>query len=144
MQLNVATDYAFRLVLNLAMLSEGEIVNGHAIADQEKIPPRFLLKIVRFLTKAGIVRSYRGVDGGYSLGKPAVGISLLDVINAMEGPIAIHRCLKDGEDCNKTEGHLCPVHQALAVIQSQMVDGLSKVNFDRLADEYRKRRGKNG
>lgn len=144
MQLNQATDYAFRLVLHLAMRPEGEIINGNEISEQESIPPRFLLKIVRYLNKAGIVKSYRGVDGGFALAQSPAEITLLDVIKAMEGPISIHRCLEDREACSKHCTEECPVHEALGGIQAQIVEGLSKVNFSSLADKYRSRRGKNG
>lgn len=144
MQLNQATDYAFRLILNLAVLSEGEIAKGNVISEQEDIPPRFLLKIVRYLTKAGIVKSYRGVDGGFSLARPPSAISLLDVIKAMEGPIAIHRCLEDREACSKNCTAECPVHKELAAIQAQMVASLANVNFGQLAENYKHRRKKNG
>jgi Rrf2 family protein len=143
-QLNQATDYAFRLVLHLAMLPEGEIVNGTTISEQEHIPPRFLLKIVRYLTKAGIVKSHRGVDGGFSLAAPPTDIALLDIIKAMEGPIAIHHCLEDREACSKHCTEECPVHEELADIQARLVDNLARVNFGFLADKYRSRRGKNG
>lgn len=138
MQLNVATDYAFRLVLHLAMLGDGKIANGASISEQEKIPPRFLLKIVRYLTKAGIVKSYRGVDGGFALAQPAANISLVDVIKAMEGPITLNRCLQDRETCSKDATQQCPIHQALAKAQAQLINSLAMVSFDRLADEYRK------
>ena len=143
-QLNQATDYAFRLVLHLALLPEGGIANGNAISEQERIPPRFLLKIVRYLTKAGIVKSYRGVDGGFALAQPSADISLLDIIKAMEGPIAIHRCLEDRETCSKRCSEECPVHAALGDIQDRMVEDLAQVNFNYLAEKYRSRRGKNG
>lgn len=144
MQLNIATDYAFRLVLHLAMMAEGEIANGKTIAEQQSIPPRFLLKIVRYLTKAGIVKSYRGVDGGFALAVPPSEISLLDIITAMEGPVAIHRCLEDREACSKHCAFECPVHHALAGIQAQVIRNLQQVKFSRLAEEYRERRKRHG
>ncbi len=60
MKLNQATDYAFRAVLYLSKLSPGEVVEARIIAEQEHIPMRFMLKILRMLTQAGIVESYRG------------------------------------------------------------------------------------
>lgn len=70
MRLNQATDYAFRAVLYLAQLPPGEVVEAQVIARHEGIPMRFLLKILRLLTKAGIIYSYRGVGGGYALARP--------------------------------------------------------------------------
>ena len=61
MRLNQATDYAFRMVLYLASLPEGTKITGAALAEKQNIPERFLLKIMRNLTAAGIMKSYRGV-----------------------------------------------------------------------------------
>ena len=77
MRLNQATDYAFRMVLYLASLPEGTKITGAALAEKQNIPERFLLKIMRSLTKAGIMKSYRGVEGGFALsGLPRISPSL--------------------------------------------------------------------
>lgn len=69
MNLNQATDYAFRAVLFLAGQGEGKVVEAQQIAQKEIIPMRFLLKIMPSLIKAGIIGSQRGVGGGYYLAK---------------------------------------------------------------------------
>lgn len=135
LQFNQATDYAFRFVLYLAGTAEGEIVNGQTISEKQHIPSRFLLKISRYLTKAGLLKSYRGVEGGYALARRPQNITLYDVVEAMEGPIAIHRCLGDREACNRQCTYVCPVHEALYDIQNRLVAGLKKVTF---ADLVRK------
>lgn len=137
MQFNQATDYAFRTVLHLAALPAGTVVAAQTIADEEKIPVRFLLKIMRSLTAAGIVKSYRGVVGGYGLGRQAGEITLLDVIEAMEGPIAIHRCLAERTACNKHCTEECPVHRNLAIIQDQFVAALRSLDFATLVAQHR-------
>lgn len=133
MQFNQATDYAFRLVLHLAGTAEGAIVNGQTISENQHIPSRFLLKISRYLIKAGLLKSYRGVEGGFALARRPEDINLYDVVEAMEGPIVIHRCLGDREACNRQCTHQCPVHKALHGIQNQLVAGLKKVTFADLA-----------
>lgn len=137
LQFNQATDYAFRTVLHLAALPFGTIEAAQAIAEQEKIPVRFLLKIMRSLTASGIIKSYRGVVGGYGLGRPAANITLLQVIEAMEGPIAIHRCLAEREACNKHCTQECPVHRNLARVQDQFVAALQRLDFASLAAQSR-------
>ena len=135
MQFNQATDYAFRVIMHLAGLPEGAIVNSQVIADQQNIPVGFLQKVMRALTQGEVVKSYRGIDGGFALAKPAVDISLLDIVTIMEGPINLQRCLKDNNSCSKGCASQCPVHAALAVIQSDLIQRLDKVNFDRLIKE---------
>ncbi|QDR83217.1 RrF2 family transcriptional regulator [Sporomusa termitida] len=138
MQWNQATDYAFRVVLYLAGLPPGEVASGVIIADRQHIPHRFLQKIMRLLSAAGVVKSFRGVAGGFALAKAPAAISLYDVIVAMEGPLAIHRCLADRKACNRDCEQECPVHQALAGIQDRLAADLASVTFAALAAKANK------
>lgn len=127
--INQATDYAFRAVLFLAGLPQGEVVDAQTIAEREFIPMRFLLKIMPSLIRAGIVRSKRGAGGGYALAKEAQNITFLDVIEAIEGPVRINRCLIDPEYCSKKGSDHCPVHNELAQVQQKLVSELAQHNF---------------
>ncbi len=137
-QLNQATDYAFRALLHLAALPPGSIVSTQELAAREAIPPRFLQKITRPLSKAGLIRSHRGAEGGFALARPAAEISLLDIITAMEGRLVIHRCLEERDACNKHCTEECPVHATLASLQDQLVDGLRKANLTALLAEKKR------
>lgn len=138
MQLNQATDYAFRAVLHLATLPPDTIVNGQTLAEKELIPQRFLLKIMRSLASAGIIKSYRGTDGGFSLAKAAGDITLLAIIEAMEGNVAIHRCLAERSACHKSCTHQCPVHHALQGVQQELLSALANIDFASLVQKGNK------
>lgn len=129
MNLNQATDYAFRAVLYLANKPRGEAVEAQEIALKQVIPMRFLLKIMPSLIKGGIVKSKRGVGGGYYLAKNPKSISFLDVVEAVEGPVAINRCLADAAYCSRQGAPNCQVHRALQDIQEKLVAELKKHNF---------------
>ncbi len=129
MNLNQATDYAFRAVLYLAGKPKGEVVEAHEIARQQVIPTRFLLKIMPSLIKGGIVKSQRGIGGGYYLAKDPRDITLLDVVEAVEGPVTINRCLADDGYCSRQGIPNCQVHNALADIQEKLVEELKSHNF---------------
>jgi len=129
MQFNQGTDYAFRVIMHLASLPEGTIVSSQTIADKQHIPVGFLQKIMRSLTKGGLIKSYRGTEGGFALAKPVAQISLLDVIILIEGPIDLQRCLKNEEACNRHCTSQCPVHTALVDIQADFIQALGKVKF---------------
>lgn len=133
MQLNQATDYAFRAVLHLAALPFGQVVKAQTIARAEMIPMRYLLKIMRLLTKAGLVKSHRGVEGGYALAKAPQEITLLDVVEAIEGPLYFNRCHLDQKYCTKKWANRCPVHGVLGDIQASLVQQLASHNFAELA-----------
>ncbi len=137
MKLNQATDYAIRSVLHLSGLPFGQVMEAKLIAEEENIPMRFLLKIMRLLTQAGIVESYRGVNGGYALARNPSEITLLDVVEAIEGPIAINRCLIAPEYCSKKFSEHCPVHEALFKLQQSMVEHLKQYNFQMLRERMK-------
>ncbi|HOV80967.1 MAG TPA: Rrf2 family transcriptional regulator [Bacillota bacterium] len=137
MKLNQATDYAMRAVLHLSGLPYGQVVEAKLIAEEEHIPMRFLLKILRLLTKEGIVESHRGVNGGYSLARHPSKITLLDVVEAIEGPITVNRCLYAPEECSKNFSGQCPVHKALFELQQSMAEHLKRYNFQMLHEHVK-------
>jgi Rrf2 family protein len=87
MQVTAKAEYALRAATALATTGPGP-VKSEAIAAAEGIPLRFLHNILAALTRAGILSSLRGADGGYELTRPAATISVADVIRAVEGPFA--------------------------------------------------------
>jgi Rrf2 family protein len=94
-------DYGLRAMIYLASIDPKAVVPFREIARQMMVPEDFLAKILKTLVDGGLVRSTRGPHGGYALAKPSSDVSVLDVIEAVEGPVAINVCL-DGEDpCGK-------------------------------------------
>src|SRR5262245_26493165 len=89
MRVSAKVDYALRAALELA--AAGGLVKGEQLATAQGIPQKFLEAILVDLRHAELVSSRRGVDGGYSLARPASEISVADVIRAVEGPIATVR-----------------------------------------------------
>jgi Rrf2 family protein len=87
MKLSRTVSYALQATLQLARTSSSDPVPCSQLAAQGKMPERFLLQILRNLVAHGILASTRGVDGGYALERPAGEISLLEVIEAIDGPV---------------------------------------------------------
>ena len=135
MRLNQATDYAFRMVLYLASLPEGTKITGAALAEKQNIPERFLLKIMRSLTKAGIMKSYRGVEGGFALQRAPKDITLFDIIDAVEGQTELQRCLHDIGSCSRGCSGMCSIYAAFADIQRDLAARLKSINFETLAKQ---------
>ncbi len=134
MNINQATDYGFRAVLYLAKAEGREWIDAPTISEHEVIPIRFLLKIMPSLIKAGIVWSQRGIGGGYALARAPKDITLLEVIEAIEGPIYLNRCLDDEAYCSKHGAAVCKIHRALEEIQDNLVNELDHRNFADLLD----------
>lgn len=133
MRLTQETDYAFRIIYYLSKLGYNHKVEAKVLAEDEKIPLRFLLKIYRKLMGAGIVRSYRGKNGGYALMKKPEEITLKDVFEAIEGTLYINRCLYDKELCNLKRADYCKVNKVLNKIQNKLIFEMESVNFKDIA-----------
>ena len=111
MKLTRASSYAIHAVLYMAQQDEdGGPVASHHIAKAQEIPERFLLKVLKPLVSAGLLLSLRGPNGGYRLARPAGKISLLEVLEAVEGPMRGTVTLTPGKGqspLDKRLEHLC-------------------------------------
>jgi len=88
MRVSAKADYALRAMIELAVIGGDVPVKGERIAQAQEIPLKFLENILGDLRHAGLVRSQRGVEGGYWLARPADEITVADVVRGVEGPIA--------------------------------------------------------
>jgi Rrf2 family protein len=131
MQITREGDYGIRSVLYLSRQPFKKISFVNEISEEYKIPRSFLAKILQKLVKANLVRSYRGVKGGFSLARHAREISMLDVIEAIEGKTCLNVCLTDKRKCGFSKQ--CPVSPVWAVMQKRFMNMLKKVNFEELA-----------
>ncbi len=95
MQITRQADYAVRAMVYLAQLEPDKRAATGKIAQEKSIPPSFLAKIVSQLSVAGLLQTSRGARGGVSLAKPAEAISLLDVVEAIDGPILLNDCVSE-------------------------------------------------
>lgn len=101
LQVSRRVDYALRAVIHLASEQDGGGVCTIAeVASRERLPRHFLEKIFQQLIRSGLVRSRRGPRGGYELGRPAESMTFRDVIEAVEGPIALNVCVGEHPDCS--------------------------------------------
>jgi Rrf2 family protein len=97
MRISHKVDYGVRAVVALARAAEtapGVPLKRESLATQEGIPGKFLDDILRLLRNSGLVRSHRGPEGGWTLGRPAKDITVADVIRVLEGPLASVRGLR--------------------------------------------------
>lgn len=128
MEITRQADYAMRAVLYLAIYRRASIGE---IASAQFVPREYLAKIVQQLVKAGIAKSQRGVGGGISLAKNPEDITLLEVLEAIEGPLAINLCFRRPNECPRES--FCGVHYELFNVQSVLARELGRINFARLA-----------
>ena len=98
MRITLESDYALRIVSALAR--KNEIIDAKTLSDEVSVTQRFTLKILHKLVSGDLVKSYKGVNGGYKLNVAPENITLKDVIELIDGPIAISRCLESSEACS--------------------------------------------
>ena len=126
------TDYAARLVLHLASLAENTQVTIAEIAEERMLPVAFVRRLIGPLSDAGILATVVGAKGGIRLGRPASEITLLDLVNAMEGGITINHCVGNEHSC-PLSSH-CPVQSAWAGATRTLEENLASVTFEALAN----------
>ncbi len=134
MKITQEVDYALRVILFLSNLGLGRKIEAKSISQQENIPLRFLLKLLRKLTHANIIKSFRGVNGGYALDQMPENINLKQVIEAIDGPIHLNKCLYDPVYCNLNRSTSCGVHRALERVQDNLVKDLESITFKNILD----------
>ena len=127
MQITRQADYAVRAVLYLAEKNGAGRAPTSQIARDQRIPPSFLAKIVSQLSVAGMVQTSRGARGGVSLAREPKDISLLEVVEAIDGPITLNECVADPGLC--AFGDDCPVHGVWTGVQEKLVRELSTTSF---------------
>jgi Rrf2 family protein len=96
LRITKADDYAIRAMIHLACLPEGRVALRQEIADAESIPASFMAKILRRLVRASLLSSARGVNGGFALQRTPAEISLLDIVEAIDGPLGMTDCTHEG------------------------------------------------
>jgi Rrf2 family protein len=132
MEISRRSDYGVRVILDLAALPDNQRTSTQDIARRQNIPGPFLAKIISQLALSGLVTTYRGAGGGVSLTSPASEISLLHVIEALDGPVRLNRCVIEPGACPRDEH--CPVHHIWAKAQTELTTLLSGTTFDELVN----------
>ena len=123
------TDYAVRCVLYLAQ-TDDQVANVSIVSRMMHIPKTFLAKIFQKLTKAGMLESIRGMNGGFRLVKKPSAISLLDIMKAIQGPVGINVCAVNSKKCRRST--ICSVHPVWVELRKEVDQRLQEQTIDKL------------
>jgi len=126
------TDYAVRCILYLAQANE-QIANVAEVSRQMHIPKTFLAKIFQKLTKAGLAESIRGMNGGFRLSKNPADISLLDIMEAIQGPVCVNVCAVNSKKCSRSPS--CSVHPFWVKLRQDMNRQMREQTITQLIEE---------
>lgn len=130
MQLTRAGDYGIQGMLYLASLPPGKEAFIGDIAKARNLPVSFLAKIFQNLSKAGLIHSHRGARGGVVLSRPPGEISVLEIIEGIEGKVYLNRCLMGEEICKRQ--NVCPMHFVLMEAQKNLMLTFEKFSLQDL------------
>lgn len=132
MRLSSLADYAVVMMSAAARHCGGARTNAAQLADETGIPLPTVQKLVSKLSAAGLLRSVRGAGGGFKLARPAAAVTLADIIEAVEGPIAMTACVETGRHDCSMEGN-CRVQPHWPVVNQAVRGALAQVPLTQLA-----------
>jgi len=132
LSLTKATDYAILALAYLDQSEEAAVVSTKEIAEHYAIPAELLAKVLQRLSKQGLVDAHQGRGGGYSLARSTSKIPITEVVEAVEGPIAIACCLKEGGEGRCDQYDQCTIKSPVEQIQEMVVDLFSTITVARL------------
>ncbi len=137
MNITRATDYSIRALLCMAERYPAEVVSKEEICSAEGVTPAFLTKILQPLIHKGLVRSKRGMAGGFALARDPERLTVYDVMEAVEEPMVLNHCLHERSPCERTPN--CPVHDLWVEAMERLREVFARRSLADLARERRLR-----
>jgi FeS assembly SUF system regulator len=125
LRISKMTDYAIMVMVELHA-SRGEVLSAHALAERSHLELPTVSKVLKLLVNTGLVDSYRGANGGYSLERNAQDISVAEIIAAIEGPIAMTECSVEEGLC--AQESICSLRgnwQRISIAVAKAMEGVS-------------------
>ena len=130
MKISKQSEYALISLVHLSSLEEGTLITANGLSDTFKIPRQTIGKVLQALNRAKILRSFKGVHGGYGLSRPLDTIMIGQVIEAIEGPICLSACQQKGKSCDQEP--FCNIKGPMCSLEAKMlrlVYNISVVDF---------------
>ncbi|HMP74210.1 MAG TPA: Rrf2 family transcriptional regulator [Kiritimatiellia bacterium] len=131
--LSKKVEYGLISLLYMSSLGKGEVVSTKDLGERFHLPVELLGKVLQALARSGLVEAVQGAKGGYKLAKGLEGITLGDVIESIEGPVKLTRCIEDPAGCSQFEG--CVIKDALHGIHQQLAEFINGVSLASLRSE---------
>ncbi|MCZ2077091.1 MAG: Rrf2 family transcriptional regulator [Bryobacteraceae bacterium] len=133
-----SAEYAIRAFIQLAEVPEGKYAMVKNIAEQADIPAHFLAKILQQLARKGFLRSSKGPTGGFCLRIPADEITMLQIVDAVDGLTDFHRCPAGMAECN--DQMPCGMHDTWKALRSRIMEYLEGTTIEELAQALDQKR----
>jgi Rrf2 family protein len=127
-----SAEYAIRAFVHLAEVPEGKFVMVKNIAQQTDIPMHFLAKILQQLARKGFLRSSKGPTGGFALRKPAAEITMIELVESIDGLADYQRCPGGMSEC--TDEQPCGLHDSWKLLRDRIIEYLEQTTIAELAE----------
>ena len=124
------TDYALRAMVNIALNWKKNPISTKAISENMEIPYQLACKLTQKLQKAKLIKSCMGPKGGYELSRAPTKINILEIIETIQGPVSLNRCLVDVSACTRRRN--CPVNKKLVGLQEYIATFLTDITLDQM------------
>lgn len=135
-QISRRVDYAVRIMIELGLQPQGTYLSARRVSVRTAVPKAFLHKITADLVRADLITTQTGPTGGLALQKEPDTINLLDIVQAIDGPVCLNICLVRPQECNRDR--FCPGHEVWGRLQLLVVAELQKTNLADLVVEARR------
>ena len=134
LRISKMTDYAIMLMVEMDHAS-GQVLSAQALAERSSLELPTVSKVMKLLTRSGLVCSFRGANGGYRSERPAEDISVAEIITAIEGPIAMTECSIDLGLCQQEDN--CNLRGNWQRISSAVAEAMAQVSLAEMAQPAR-------
>ncbi len=133
LRLSKKADYALMAMKHLAIRSDALSASAREIAEQYDIPIELMAKVLQRLARRGLVTSHQGTRGGYRLARPALDISVADIIQAIDGPLTVTACSTEADNCDQYSK--CSVRDPLWKIRERILSALATCSLQEVSAE---------
>jgi Rrf2 family protein len=130
--------YGLRTLIDLASRGQSGPVSLKELSKDQAISKKYLENIFRMLMQGGMIRSVRGARGGYQLAIDPAQVTLLEILNTIDGPVALLECIRNSAVCNKIKE--CPTRNLWKDLENHITSFLKQRTLKELIDQYQKNR----
>jgi len=134
MKISTRGRYGVRILLDLALHENKTPRQIHEIAASQQISEKYISRLIINLRRVKMIRSIRGAKGGYRIARNPAEITLLDIVEAMEGPLSIVDCVRSPEKCNRNDN--CPSRQIWDRLNTEICEAMHKITLQNIIDNY--------
>ncbi len=142
MKISTKGRYGLRILLDLALHDSETPRLIRDIASSQQISEKYISRLIIDLRRAGMVRSIRGAKGGFRIAKKPETITLLDVVEVMEGPLSIVDCVRFPEKCNRTAN--CATREIWNKLNSEIRESMSRITLADILENYKRQNTESG